>query len=420
MNASLIPIDSCPERTVRRLPLRAGEALDNAAFYELRSRALLEGCKWDPQVGDVSTLASFPLLLPKAEWTRLAKWAEQLTAEAFATELELANEHPELLDRLGLPRAVRRALRRDAPFTATALRWLRFDFHFTTEGWRISEANSDVPGGFTESSFFTELIAEHAIDAQPAGNPAREWADALVNVANDSGAIALVAAPGYMEDQQIVAYMASLLRARDCDVRLTHPAQLAWRNGHAFTNSCDKAEPVAAIVRFFQGEWLAALPWRSGWQHFFRGGKTPLANPGVAVISESKRFPLTWDYLKTPMPAWRALLPETRDPRNAPWESNDEWLLKTSMCNTGDTVSIRARMAARKWRRVQWDVMLHPGTWVAQRRFHTLPIETPLGAMYPCIGVYTVNGKACGAYARLAHSEIVDFTAVDVALLVED
>src|SRR5947207_3391973 len=38
---------------------------------------------------------------------------------------------------------------------------LGFDFHYTTQGWRISEANSDVPGGFSEASYFTGMMAEH-------------------------------------------------------------------------------------------------------------------------------------------------------------------------------------------------------------------------------------------------------------------
>ena len=36
---------------------------------------------------------------------------------------------------------------------------MRFDFHFTRDGWRISEVNSDVPGGLNESSGFERLMA---------------------------------------------------------------------------------------------------------------------------------------------------------------------------------------------------------------------------------------------------------------------
>ena len=37
-----------------------------------------------------------------------------------------------------------------------------------------------------------------------------------------------------------------------------------------------------------------------------------------------------------------------------------------------------------------------------------------------CVGIYTVNGRAAGAYARLSEKPVIDFAAVDVALLLED
>src|SRR5438309_9623429 len=52
--------------------LRAARALDQVEFSELRRRAVLDGCKWDPQVGDVSTLAAFPLVLSRRVWSALA------------------------------------------------------------------------------------------------------------------------------------------------------------------------------------------------------------------------------------------------------------------------------------------------------------------------------------------------------------
>jgi glutathionylspermidine synthase len=415
------PIESVLPQTVRGAnPLRAGESLDASLFHKLRARAVLEGCKWDPQVGDAATLASFPLLMPRREWQKLERWSEQLTAEALAAEAEILDAQPDLLHLLGLPRAVRKVLCADTPLSPSAARWMRFDFHFTFDGWRISEANSDVPGGFTESSFFTELMAEYVTGGSTTGNLAASWADAMREVCGPNGVIALLAASGYMEDQQIIAYMSRLLRTRGCATRLAHPAQIIWRNGKAAIASGNAYQPLAAMVRFFQAEWLTSLPSHSDWRNFFRGGQTPVANPGIAVITESKRFPLTWPHLKSPMATWRSLLPDTRAPRDAPWRSDDGWLLKTALCNTGDTVSIRSRMSSAQWRRVEWDVFFRRNSWVAQRRFNTLPIETPMDSMYPCIGVYTLNGRACGAYARLARTEVVDFSAMDVALLVEE
>jgi hypothetical protein len=174
------------------------------------------------------------------------------------------------------------------------------------------------------------------------------------------------------------------------------------------------------IVKFYQAEWLARLPRKFGWEKFFRGGKTPVANPPLAVISESKRFPLVWDQISTRVPTWQTLLPETRDPRDAPWASDESWLLKTAMCNNGDTVCIKDSMSHKAWFRLRMSVQLSPGQWIAQRRFESVPASTPIGPRHVCIGVYTVNGQAAGAYARLSEKPVIDYSAVDVALLLKD
>ena len=86
-------------------------------------------------------------------------------------------------------------------------------------------------------------------------------------------------------------------------------------------------ERIDCAVRFYQAEWLP----RSGmanWQNFFVGGTTPVTNPGMGVLGESKRFPLVWDELATKMECWRSLLPESRDPREVGWRESDEWILK--------------------------------------------------------------------------------------------
>ncbi len=90
------------------------------------------------------------------------------------------------------------------------------------------------------------------------------------------------------------------------------------------------------------------------------------------------------------------------------------------MCNTGDTVCMRELMPANHWFQTRLDVFLRPSKWVAQRRFQSVPVSTPAGPRHVCIGVYTVNGQAAGAYARLAEKPLVDFSAVDVALLIDD
>jgi glutathionylspermidine synthase len=399
--------------------LRAEASIDASAFYALRRRAVLHGCKWDPQVGDVDTLSSFPLVIKSSVWKQLASYSERLTAEALAATEEISRR-PELLKHLGFAPVLRRVLAEDLPATPSAGCVMRFDFHYTTHGWRISEVNSDVPGGFTEASYFTAMMAEYFPNLRTAGNPAAEWASALAAAAGQGGVVALLSAPGCMEDHQVIAFLAAELRTRGCRAYLARPEQINWRDGVAYLYARWHTGPLDAIVKFYQAEWLSRLPEKCGWKNLFKSGKTPVANPALAVISESKRFPLAWEKLSVPLPTWRALLPETRDPRNAPWSRDDGWLLKKAMCNTGDTVSIRELMRSAEWLKTRLAAQLSPGDWIAQRRFVSMPVRTPVGARHVCVGVYTVNGRAAGAYARMSEGPLIDFAAVDVALLVHD
>ena len=398
-------------------PYFAAPALATDDFENVRRRAVLGHCKWDPQVGDVSVLGAFPLIVSHARWRELSELAECLAREALEAEQELLFA-PRHHRRLGVPRAIRRVLERadsEGP-TPPAVRVMRFDFHWCTNGWRISEVNSDVPGGFSEASSFSALMANH-YDAVPAGSVASAWLDAITR-ATQPGPIALLSAPGYMEDQQIMWYLAGLLRARGFDALLATPSQLRWGDGHAALERAGSRVRAAAVVRFYQAEWLARLPRRDDWRHFFCGGRTKVTNPGSAVLLESKRFPLTWDDLRTKLPTWRALLPETRDPRDVRYR-DPEWVLKTAYGNTGDDIAIQPLQSEEQRRRYLRSVWFSPGDFVAQRRFDALPVSSPDGPVYPCIGVYTVNGKAAGAYARIAPRPLIDYRARDVALLVE-
>ena len=398
--------------------LRAEYVLDTKTIGAIRRRASLEGCKWDTQVGDVTTLAPFPLVMKFSVWKELAARAEYLATEAAEAEEEISRR-PELIRVLGLPRALQTILADHAPVTPAAGRVVRFDFHFTTDGWRISEANSYVPGGFSEASHFTALMAEQFPHLRPAGNPGQDWCDALAAVAGRHGTVALLSPPGYMEDHQVISFLASRLHERGCHAYLAKPEQIRWHDGHAHLDMWHHG-PLDAIVRFYQAEWISRLPEIVKWKYLFCGGETPVANPALAVITESKRFPLVWDRISARLPTWRALLPETRDPRDVAWSSDDGWLVKTAICNTGDTVSIRELMLTNQWLKTRLSVLLSPAKWVAQRRFESVALSTPAGPRHVCVGVYTVNGRAVGAYARMSEKPLIGFAAVDVALLIEE
>jgi len=239
---------------------------------------MLDGFKWDSQVGDLTALADFPLVISHTTWSRLAKMAEDLASEAIAAEQEIVR-CPELLRLLGLPPALLKVFLSDEPLTPAAGRIIRFDFHLTTEGWRISEANSDVPGGFTESSHFTKLLAQYYPKLRMIGNPAEAWCAVLAASAGKGGQVAFLSAPPILEDHQVNAFIASRLGELGCVTQLAKPEQIRWREGMAYLETNWYRGPLAAIVRFYQAEWLPKLPTVSGWQHFFRISK-PGCRPG--------------------------------------------------------------------------------------------------------------------------------------------
>jgi glutathionylspermidine synthase len=183
--------------------------------------------------------------------------------------------------------------------------------------------------------------------------------------------------------------------------------ETAWHRG-----------PLDAVIRFFPAEWLPQLP-SIRWRPYLTPGPALHVNPATALIVQSKRFPLTWNALHTPLPTWRRLLPETVDPRRARVEDGT-WVLKSALGRVGDGVAVPGVTSARDWSRMRWAARLRPRAWVAQRRFESLARETDDGALHVCVGVFVVDGRAAGAYARASRKALIDGSAMDVPVLVED
>jgi len=401
-----------------RSPWTVAPALSLDEWYQYRHRVIFDCDKWDPQVEDVSTLAAHALVLDAAEWTQVVRIAESLARETLAAEQELRGRF-DLHAKLGLPWTIRNALR-SARLDAAPTDWprvIRFDFHATDDGWRISEANTDVPGGFIESSGMTALIAKYYPGFACLGDPAGELAQAIRSKSN-GGPVALLHASAYADDRQVMAYLARRLDALGLQNLLASPDQLRWRDGRAVLQGLDDDASLDAIIRFFPAEWLPNLDRGSGWAHFFQASRTLLCNPGATILTQSKRLPLVWDELRTPMTTWRKYLPETRDPREVDWDSSDDWVVKPAFGRVGEGIGLRGTTDANAWRRIRRDVRWHPGSWIVQRRFRPIPVESNPSIAYPCLGVFTIDERVVGAYGRLAASLVTDYRALDAAVLV--
>lgn len=397
--------------------VRAGEPLTRDEFAEFRARMVFEHGKWDPQSGDRAALAPFSLHLSREEWAGISRAAELLWSEALCAERELL-DRTELHRRLALPRRLRFAMRRAAGGAeAPTVRFARFDFHPTVDGWRISEMNSDVPGGFLEAAALTALALERESGVVTAGDPAGALARAIASLDLDGGAVALVHATAYSDDRQSMASLGARLAALGVSSALAAPDHLEWSGGRAsFRGPEATGDRVGAVVRFYPAEWLVELPRRSGWENYIRSGATGLSNPATAMLTQSKRFPLVWDELSTSLPTWRALLPRTIDPRDA--RSLEGLVLKPALGRVGEGVRVPGALRPDAKKAAKW-ASRRPERWIAQERFESAAVATCEGEVHACVGVFVVDGKTAGAYGRVAAGARIDQTAQDAAVLVD-
>ena len=289
----------------------------------------------------------------------------------------------------------------------------RYDFHPTTDGWACSEANCDVPGGYIEASGLAALMAQHHPALETCGDPA----DALC-IALGEGPVALVHATGYIDDARVVAYLSRRLAAAGIEGIPCAPDHLRFDPDGARVAIGGSARAVRAVFRFFPAEWLPNLGRGAPWRGFLHAAGAALCNPATALLSQSKRAPIAWRALGLDMPAWRAWTPEVRDPRDVPRGERDAWVLKPALGRVGAMVAIEGVSSARQMRAARWWSRLFPTRWAAQRRFIATPVHTPDGPRFPTVGVFVIDGRAAGAYGRVASRPLIDWRAQDAPVLI--
>ncbi len=397
-------------------PIALAPPIDPSALRSIERQLHLRFHKWDTQVGDVSVLCEHPLVLPGREWDRICASAEALAAETENLE-SLTLEKPRDLSAIGIPRIIRDILGGPAGRPAPNLpRAMRFDFHPTAAGWRVSEANTDVPGGWREGASLPQLYQPFYAGLDCPESPLDAWGRRIESLA-PTGHVALLSAPGYLEDQQVLRTFRTELESRKIASSLIQtPAALDWTRAGCCTLSGSRIT-VSAVIRFYQIEWICALPSSTRWRHLLASKDIPVLNPASSAISESKRFPLLFRGAKN-CPAWQALMPECRDPReiSAEW---DAWVLKACYSNTGDRVLMVGDLARKDREQAIRRAQRHPSEWVAQRRFATLALESRRGPLFPCVGVFVVGGRAAGAYVRLSTHQVTDGAALEAPLLID-
>ena len=399
-----------------KIPYSLGNPLPDATWQKIKFRTVFECCKWDVQSEDHCVLAEFPLLMTESGWRELATLAEALSRELADAERELVRRR-DLHSRLGLPKALREEFSRLAEPTPGVARVMRFDFHFTGEGWRISEVNADVPGGFIEASGFTRLMADQYPGTTAPPDPASAYARRLAAECGNDAVVAMAHATAYSDDRQVMEYLGKRMAEHGLRTILVSPEHIRWDGDRASVSLSFAKSRLDAIVRFFPAEWLPALRSKSQWKSFLWGGRTPVSNPASALLVQTKRFPLAWEGLSTDLPTWRKLLPQTVCPSTVLNDLGD-WVVKPALGRVGEDIAISGVTPDRKLKLIHRAAKRRPAQWVAQRRFAVVPATNGCGSYYPSIGVFTIDGAASGAYARIGRKPLIDDEAQDVAVLI--
>ena len=384
----------------------------------IRRRAIFECGKLDPQAYDESTLAPFALRLAPSAWRSLAELAERCAAELAETESALlaAREH---WPTLGIPRRMHGIIGDAGASQVPHPRFMRFDFHPTDEGWRVSEVNADVPGGFIEAGAYTRIVASCMPELDCPPDPAKALAQAIAARMDGRDGVALVHATSYTDDQQVMRHIGAELGRLGIAAHFAAPDHLTPARGGTGVLATNGAR-IAAIARFFPAEWIANLPRaaRRDWRAL--GARLPQANPLSALLIQPKRLPLVLPALGVAMPAWSSVLPAVRAigwRRLAPSLVPEGYVLKPTWGRVGDGVCIDGVTERRLARQSRWSARAFPREWLLQRRFHSVPLGGR--GVHACIGVYVVDGRAAGAYARVSPRPLIDGRAQDAAVLLD-
>ncbi len=389
-------------------------------YDEYRLTLLFDCYKWDPQFLDHNTVAKYALVITQKEHQELKKLTESLDAETRAAE-EFLNEHPELAKPLALPRSVKKEIAHMQNYEPEKhIRLMRYDFHPTTEGkWAVSEVNSDVPGGFAESTFMPqaaiELLQEPDYDFQ---NFAEILVEAFCKKVKKGGRIMLVHCTSYSDDRQVMQFLGDCLQRAGFQVIYGAADHLHFERQMAVSILDGNEGPVDAIFRFTPLEWLTEIKPKR-WQGYF-DTITVSCNHPVAMYAQTKRFPLVWKTLEQNglcVDTWRELLPDTLEVKDA--KGKEGYIYKPACGRVGEKISIKEACSKKEYSDILKEVKRHPKEYLAQKQFFGKPLIGKDGEEYHvCLGSYCVDGRHAGYYARISDLPRIDSNAADIPVLI--
>ena len=390
-------------------------------YQEYRLNLMFDCYKWDPQFLDNNTVAKYALVLTEKEHEELVKITESIDKETIEAENYL-NNNLKLAKPLALPKKIYGELKRMNNYENDKhVRLMRYDFHPTMdEKWCVSEVNSDVPGGFAESSLMpNEAIKAIGVDDYTFINFGDILAKAIKEKIKENGTIFFVHCTCYSDDRQVMQYLGDKLKKDGYKIIYGAADHIRFENKKAYSilsgNECE----IDAIFRFTPLEWLKDMKPKF-WDGYF-DTTTVSCNHPIAIFAQTKRFPLIWSSLEKEglsLENWKKYLPETIEVSKA--KGKEGYIYKPACGRVGEKISIKEACSKEEYKEILKDLKKHPKEYLAQKKFISKPLISDDGKEYHvCLGSYTVNGKQSGYYARISHLPRIDSNAADIPVLIE-
>ena len=390
-------------------------------YEEYRIELMFNAYKWDPQFFDSNTIAKHVLVITNEEHKELEKLTENLDKETRQAE-EMLNRNLKLAKPLALPKKIYSELSRMKNYNPDKhIRLMRYDFHPTIEGkWALSEVNSDVPGGFAESSIMPQYAMEILKEEKYwFKNFGEILTTAIAKKVKPKGTIALVHCTSYSDDRQVMQFLGDRLKKLGFHIIYVAADHLRFKDNKAISILDGNEGKVDAIFRFTPLEWLIDIKPKY-WQGYF-DTITPSCNHPIAIFAQTKRFPFVWDSLEkrgVSFSIWRELLPETLEVQKV--KNKSGYIYKPACGRVGEKISIKEACKDDEYKKILADVKKHPKQYIAQKKFSSKPLITEEGeSFHVCLGSYSVEGKHAGYYARISNLPRIDSFAADIPVLIE-
>lgn len=390
-------------------------------YYDYRLQAMFDCYKWDPKFCDSNTLSNYVLVLSSNENEELIKLTESLDNETILAE-EFLNRNIKIAKKLMLPKKIIEKIPNMQNYDKTKnIRLMRYDFHPNMDNnWTVTEVNSDVPGGFAESSLLPELarkmINRYDLEYNSFGE---RMVEAINDLLYKKGTIMMVHCTCFSDDRQVMQYLGDRLEKEGYKIIYGAADHINFKRKEAYSILENNKEKIDLIFRFTPLEWLVQMKPRR-WDGYF-DTITKSCNHPIAIYAQSKRFPFVWEQLKATgidMKTWNVLLPETLEVKKT--VEKEGYIYKPVYGRVGERIAIKEACREDEYEKILQDVKKHPNQYILQKKFQSKPLKSEDGKEYHiCIGSYVINSKHAGYYARISSYPRIDSYAADIPVLIE-